>query len=669
MTDTTAASADMPARKSGGFTLSKGVIFFTGIIAVLFAALVAVSNYRQSQSEIGSKNYSLIVEGKDLIADILPPPAFAIEAYVQVLETAQNPSRAPEAFEKFKAHKAEFQKRMEYWRTADIPEGIRQRLIGDAAAALTEFWTLAETEFFPSLIEQQLAANTSDPKFVATVGKIDASFQEHKAIVEEIVASSETYLGDVETAAADIMSLTGIIYMIVVGLSLLLVGSMIFLFNRKVVKPMSTIAAYTVDLAAGRDVGDVPHVDRSDEVGDVANALTEFRKASEEIIAAQNKINEERERADQVAREAAEERAKEAQTTTVVKTIGESLRKLASGDLTCTIETPFNGELDQLRVDLNDAIAQFSETFKGIVNTTNSLGTGVREIVTASDDLSVRTEKQAAALEETAATLNQITETVKKSAEGAENTQAIVENAKQDAQTSGEVVEKALSAMTEIENSAKEINQIISVIDEIAFQTNLLALNAGVEAARAGDAGQGFAVVASEVRALAQRSATAAKEIKDLISKSTEQVAGGSKFVGATGETLQRIADQVLQISSVVDEIAEGAKEQSSSLNELNVAVAELDSGTQQNAAMAEEATAACHSLRAEADELTSVVSKFKIDGAASRPNLHAVPSGKSEEAATASSPAKSLMTKVAGAFGGKSAAAAVAVEEDWQEF
>ena len=351
--------------------------------------------------------------------------------------------------------------------------------------------------------------------------------------------------------------------------------------------------------------------------------------------------------------------------------IGSVLASLAAGDLTALAEHELSGDLEKIRVDLNSAIDHVATIFTKISHSTQSLETGIQEIVSASDDLSQRTEKQAASLEESAATLSQIAETVKKSSEGAENTQIVVKDARKEAENSEIIVEQALGAMTDIETSAKEISQIISVIDEIAFQTNLLALNAGVEAARAGDAGQGFAVVASEVRALAQRSAVAAKEIKDLISKSTDQVSNGSRLVGETGETLKKIANQVIEISTVVDEIADGAKAQSRAIGELNIAVGEMDSGTQRNAAMAEQATAAAHSLRNEASELTNLTGEFKISPSDPDPIVSStpVPVNETHEAMSGtSSPANELVEKVSSAFVG-SVDGNAAIQDDWEEF
>ena len=237
----------------------------------------------------------------------------------------------------------------------------------------------------------------------------------------------------------------------------------------------------------------------------------------------------------------------------------------------------------------------------------------MREISSASDDLSRRTEQQAASLEETAATLTEITETVKRSAEGAKLARDVVSNAKVDADKSAVVMGQAVEAMNAIATSSQHIGQIIGVIDEIAFQTNLLALNAGVEAARAGEAGKGFAVVASEVRALAQRSAEAAKEIKGLISQSSTQVDTGVKLVAETGRSLERILSQVGQINAAVSDIAAGAHEQATALQQVNVAIDQMNAFTQQNAAMVEESTAAGRSLSDETTNLSRLIGQFRV--------------------------------------------------------
>ena len=297
----------------------------------------------------------------------------------------------------------------------------------------------------------------------------------------------------------------------------------------------------------------------------------------------------------------------------VVQSLADALDHLAQGDLAYRIERTFPREFEQLRTDFNGAISRLSATLNQIIGGAGLIRSGAGEISAAADDLSRRTEQQAASLEETAAALDQITVTVRKTATGARTAADVVLAARGDAQTSGRVVNQAVEAMSEIEASSQQIGQIIGVIDEIAFQTNLLALNAGVEAARAGDAGKGFAVVASEVRALAQRSADAAREIQVLVDTSSAQVEAGVRLVGETGAALQRIVDRVAEIDALVEEIAASAQEQATGLHQVNSAINEMDQVTQQNAAMVEQSTAASHNLAQEAQGLAESVARFRV--------------------------------------------------------
>lgn len=335
-------------------------------------------------------------------------------------------------------------------------------------------------------------------------------------------------------------------------------------------------------------------------------AIAKEKKKIEEAEAVKAWQKEDEERA---AREADEAR----QDQIAINGIADGLQRLADGDLVYRIETAFAPKTEKLRTDFNSAVEKLQRTMLSIHVNTQGIHSGSGEISSAADDLSRRTEQQAASLEETAATLDQITATVKNTAQGAIHAQDLVSSAKSDADQSGEIVRQAITAMGGIEKSSQQIGQIIGVIDEIAFQTNLLALNAGVEAARAGDAGRGFAVVASEVRALAQRSAEAAKEIKSLISASTTEVSQGVDLVGETGKALGRIVAQVAQINSVVATIAASAQEQATALHQVNTAVNQMDQVTQQNAAMVEQTTAAAHSLSQESDELARLLASFQV--------------------------------------------------------
>jgi methyl-accepting chemotaxis protein len=342
-----------------------------------------------------------------------------------------------------------------------------------------------------------------------------------------------------------------------------------------------------------------------------------------------------------------------------IASLGGGMKALAHGDLTQSLGTPFVPSMEQLRHDFNEAIHKMSVAMRAIGGNANAIAAGSREIGTAADDLSKRTEQQAASIEETAAALEQITTTVNDSSRRADEAGRLVAKTKSGAEQSGGVVRNAVAAMGQIEQSSREISNILGVIDDIAFQTNLLALNAGVEAARAGDAGKGFAVVAQEVRELAQRSAKAAKEIKALINTSGEQVKNGVDLVGQTGKALEEIVDQVGDIDRNVAAIVEAAKEQAVGLKEINQAVNSTDQATQKNAAMVEESTAASHHLAQEAEELRLLVSQFKIAG--EQPSRPALATPRSRPSA---SPALQLVARVAKAHGTAAPSA-----DSWEEF
>jgi methyl-accepting chemotaxis protein len=380
----------------------------------------------------------------------------------------------------------------------------------------------------------------------------------------------------------------------------------------QVSKPLLRIAEAMRKLAGGDNSIEIPGAERHDELGQMAGAVQVFKNNAIAKIKADAEAVEAKERAEE-ERRAAGEAAIAREQSSVVAVFGAAMEKLAAGDLTYRVNDDLSPAYEKLRGDFNGSMAKLEKTMGVIVGNAGGIHSGSQEISVASDDLSRRTEQQAASLEETAAALEQITATVRKTAEGAKETREVVVSAKGGAETGGQVVAQAMAAMSEIEGSAQQISQIISVIDEIAFQTNLLALNAGVEAARAGDAGKGFAVVASEVRALAQRSADAAKEIKALISDSTAKVGQGVKLVGETGQALERIVEEVGRINTLVEEIASAAQEQATGLAQVNVAVNQMDQVTQQNAAMVEESTAASHALSQEATNLSDLMGQFRL--------------------------------------------------------
>jgi methyl-accepting chemotaxis protein len=309
--------------------------------------------------------------------------------------------------------------------------------------------------------------------------------------------------------------------------------------------------------------------------------------------------------------------AREDQSGMVVEVLSDAMNRLADGDLTHRITGMPAGEHQRLQEAFNASVGKLEAMIAAVRATAGGVQTGSDEIRAASEDLALRNEQQAASLEETAASVGETVSLTRQAAENAGAARSAIAHTHARATEGGAVVGKAVAAMGAIEQSAREITQIIDVIDGIAFQTNLLALNAGVEAARAGEAGKGFAVVANEVRALAQRSAEAARDIKALIDTSTAHVGDGVSLVGETGTLLAEIVAQVGSVTEQVGAIAETAAQQASNLEQVNAAVGTIDRMTQQNAAMVEQATAATRSLSSEAQRLGELVAQFRVSGTA----------------------------------------------------
>jgi len=403
--------------------------------------------------------------------------------------------------------------------------------------------------------------------------------------------------------------ITAMVALVVGGLALIGIAvGLSAMLSRMIARPITTLTGAMAELARGNNNISVD-ADRADEVGDMARAVLVFR----DTALAKAEADKAKAVADLAKAEADEARAEaDAAAREVVQSLSTALERLARGDLTSPIHTRFPADYEKLRSDYNTALQSLKDLIADISSGVNSLGEGAHDISAAADQMAQRTEQQAASLEETAAALNEITVTVRATSAGAGKIKQAVDTANTDVERSGQTMTEAVKAMGEIEASSREMELIIGTIDEIAFQTNLLALNAGVEAARAGEAGRGFAVVASEVRALAQRSAEAAKQIKGLISSSNEQVSLGARLVNQTGAALAKVVDQVREISGLVSEIASATVEQASGLDEVNTAVTQMDRFTQQNAAMVEESTAASHSIRSETERLRSKVSVFK---------------------------------------------------------
>jgi len=486
------------------------------------------------------------------------------------------------------------------------------------------------------------------------------------ALLEKLVNGVAKGSGELtdETNSTILTSLAVIGFVFSIGVILA-----IFVASRGITTPIARLRERMVSLAGGETATEIDGMGRGDEVGQMAKAVQVFRENALERLRLEQETEANRSLSEKDRIEREQQKANEAADVKfAVENLAAGLSKLSEGDVSYRIGQPFTATLDSVRNDFNMSAEKLQAALTRVAQNAGGIGAGANEIKSAADDLAKRTEQQAAAVEETAAALEEITTTVRDSTKRAQEAGQIVSRAKAGAEQSGEVVRRAVVAMEQIAKSANEISNIIGVIDEIAFQTNLLALNAGVEAARAGEAGKGFAVVAQEVRELAQRSASAAKEIKALINTSNDQVQQGVQLVGDTGKALTTIVLEVQEINRHVVSIVESAQEQSSGLQQINTAVNQMDQDTQKNAAMVEETNAASHNLAKEVASLNQLLSQFRLADAAYQQKSQRAPvrnAGGNDR--PVASPVRALGRKIASAFSGN--AAVDTSKDDWQEF
>jgi methyl-accepting chemotaxis protein len=590
-------------------TIARMLTVFAVVVTLGLSASIAFESLTLEKVKVNGPIYADIVDGKDLIADILPPPLYLVEAYMLANEGAIHDEMAVGNAEKIRALKKGYDARRAYWKASSLPAAMKAKLETDVLAKGDRFWGNMDLRYLAAVASKDNAA------LHEAMDSLTSDFHAHEAAVVELVTMAETHARDLEAKAeTEIASSEGLALGGSAGSVLLFVAGVIYL-RKRAVNPLTRMTKRMSDMAAGDLATEVPYIQRTDEIGAMARALGVFHQAGLDKIALEREAAAARTMSD-AERAAREARTMEeaAQLQIVVEKLGAGLGRLAECNIRMTIDEPFAGDFESLRQDFNNSIATFQATLVQVLEQTSQLHENGQEMRQAATNLAKRTEQQAAALEETSAALEQVTSTVRSSSERTQETRKLVREAKECAIQSGGVVRNAISAMQRIENASSEISQIIGVIDEIAFQTNLLALNAGVEAARAGDAGKGFAVVAQEVRELAQRSAKAAKEIKGLIGNSTVEVSAGVRLVGETGRALDQIEGFVASIDHNVDAIATAAAEQSVGLQQISSAVNEIDQMTQQNAAMVEETTAISHTLADGSSLLTTLVGRFQLN-------------------------------------------------------
>jgi methyl-accepting chemotaxis protein len=591
--------------------IARSLAIFAVVVAAGLIASIGIQNYAFNKLRVNGEMYRQIVYGKDLVADILPPPLYVVESYMLALEAVQRPEVAGKNIDRIQnVLKPAYEDRRKYWQATALSADLKEKLLNDVLIKGDRFWKVMQDELAPAILNHDSAV------IPTAFEKLATNFHIHETAVNQLVEMANAFLAKAEKDAAEQTSILSAITIASAAVSLCLLLGGLYAFRRRAIVPLSAMRDYMAILAGGDYSKEVPFSHRVDEIGEMARAVTVFRESAQE----RNKIREHQdaERLAQAQRDAALAASKadeDAGRERIIVSLSRGLDRLSGGDLTVQLNEAFAPDYERLREQFNSSVRTLSDTMRDIATATTTVRTGTSEIATSTDDLARRTEHQAASLEQAASALDQITVTVKNSSERAHEANAMMTVTKESASYSATVVHEAVAAMEKIEASSVHIGEIINVIDEIAFQTNLLALNAGVEAARAGDAGKGFAVVAQEVRDLAGRSAKLAKEIKQLVETSSSQVSTGVALVNRTGEALNSIDQQVLKVTTLIEAIVRSSSEQTTALVEVNAAVNTMDSVTQQNAAMAEETSAACRELGNEALHLNHLLSRFALEG------------------------------------------------------
>lgn len=559
----------------------------TGMILIL-AICVWMGTMRLEEIRMGGPIQMRSQQASDLIADILPPPEYVIEAYLEATKLANQPNDYEIRSARLKKLRADYDDRHAYWLKSDLEDELKREITHDTHEPAVGFWNELENRFLPAVA----AHNYND--ISTSYAMLTEKYNKHRAEIDRAVGEAIKYQSNLSNYSKEHLQETMTILGGLVVILFSLVSTFCLMIFWRVILPVRKISAEMRQMATGKELTDESIALRKDEIGDVARALQEI------VVFVAKKSQIESERQLNIQRK-------------VVTSLGVGLSHLKNGILHYRINDDFPTEYEVLRDDFNEATMAVHQVIDEVVNSVESLHSSANEINSATQDLSERTERQAANLEETAAAMRQLTEKVRETAEASHSASVTTGAAQREGAKNGVVVDDAVGAMGAIERSSEAISQIVTVIESMAFQTNLLALNAGVEAARAGDAGQGFAVVASEVRALAQRSDAAAKDIKELITKSGQQVGDGVVLVGRAGDALKLVLEKVGDVSLLIQRIADAAGEQANGLGQVGAAIASIDHMTQQNAAMSEECNAAARLLNNEANRLSDIMSRFDI--------------------------------------------------------
>ncbi len=558
-------------------TSQRGGLALLGILA--FA--IVFSAFGINTVRFGGEMHRVNQQLHEFNADILPPPAYLVEAYLVANLVARSPEQVEGFAAKLEVLERQWRERGEHWAASDLDPELKAGIAATVAEDGAAFWQIVDERLIPAAQAGDVEAKSR------ALAALDAVYLRHRDRIDALVKGAAERQKELEESAEGTLTAIFAGLVLVVAIVLASIGGALVMLRRKVIVPIASTAETMQRMADGDlDAGRREHHSR-DEIGTMTRAIEVFRKSAIE------------------AQEADAERKR------IVGVLREKLSAMAGGNLDEPIETLFAEAYKGIRMDFNQAQAALRDLIHSVVHSAHEIHRSASEVNEAAADLSERTARQAATLEETAAALQRTNKGIQSSSELAQQTNAEVALARQNATSNRQIVETAIEAMAQIQTSFAEVANITDLIQNIAFQTNILALNAGVEATRAGEAGKGFIVVANEVRALAQRSSEAVTAIQQLMARSGESIANGSQQVASSGNALREMIAIIDRVSQRVEDLAAASSAQARHLDEVDAAVSALERDTQQNAAMAQQSSAASELLRQEVTRLTQRTAVF----------------------------------------------------------
>ena len=592
------------------FTISKSLIALGVCVTATIIGPMIMQLHDFEKLRIKGPVYDQIVFGKDVIADILPPPLFVVESYMLTLEANQFPEMRSEDLTKIAKLRKDYQDRRDYWAGSGLRDDLKAELADKVVTTGDKFWEAFDTSFVPALKTDD---NADD---AAALLKMNQTFHSHQMAVLGLVENSTNFLAATEKEAEGQVTTWQLVAYISAALSILTVFAGLFLFKRRAIAPVIDMTGVMTSYSQDNYAPEIPHSDREDEIGAMAKAVSIFRQNGlqrQEMQRQEEEMRQETLRRQLLDAENEKKASIAAEVSAAMAQITDGLNKMSQGDLSFELDLPFSADLGHVRSTFNNAIYRINEILIAIDQTARELDSESEKLNREASGLTSRAEQQAETIEQSSVALSEISSVMRDATLKSENAGKLVEKTKHEAAQSRAVVSDTINAIERISESSGKIGKIISVIDEIAFQTNLLALNAGVEAARAGDAGRGFAVVAQEVRELASRSANAAREIKGLVQQSATDVESGVMSVNKTGDAIRIIENGINEVNDIITSIVSGSRQQSVGVSDISAGMQQLEKFTQQNAEMAARSGQLIEAVTRKADALADKISGFKL--------------------------------------------------------